>query len=191
MGNNVIPETELIYGLRNGDVKAFTAIYKLYFQRLYVYSLQFTKSEKDAEDIVQEVFVKLWTIRHTITAKHTLRTLLFIIARNFLINAYRQTINSPVFEDYIEYRNSITTHDHSPLEYDEFLNCLEQCLNELPPAQENVVRMSRFQHLSNKEISAHLNINEQSVKNHLSRGLKTIRSRLKELLTLIMLISCH
>lgn len=53
-------EALLIRRLKNGDVDAFASIYKLYFQRLYVYCRQFTKSAYDAEDIVQEVFAKLW-----------------------------------------------------------------------------------------------------------------------------------
>lgn len=53
-------EALLLHRLKNGDVDAFALVYKLYFQRLYVYCRQFTKSAYDAEDIVQEVFAKLW-----------------------------------------------------------------------------------------------------------------------------------
>ena len=182
-------EESLIRRLRQGDVEAFDAVYRLYFQRLYVYSLQFTKSARDAEDIVQEVFAKLWSCRGFIAAESSLRGLLFTIARNFLISAYRRNINAPVYEDYLDYCNSIGREDVSAMEYAEFASKVEKLIDELPPAQSRVVRMSKLEQLSNKEIASRLGIQEQSVKNHLSQGLGYIRSRLRKLL-LIIIVAC-
>lgn len=178
-------EALLIRRLKNGDVDAFASIYKLYFQRLYVYCRQFTKSAYDAEDIVQEVFAKLWGNRDSIIADSTLRGLLFTIARNNLISAYRRNINSPVYEDYLDYCNSIGREDTSAIEYTEFASRVEHIIDRLPPAQARVVRMSKLEHMSNKEIAIRLGINEQSVKNHLSKGLKYVRYHISRMLIVI------
>ena len=181
-------EPELIHGLRHGDVAAFTAIYRLYFRRLYVYCLQFTKSANDAEDIVQEVFTKLWTNRDSISSDDSVRALLFVMARNSLISAYRKTINAPAYADYIDYCNTIGHEDVSRLEYEEFVAKVKLCIGTLPNAQRQVVSMSKLDQLTNKEIADKLGINEQSVKNHLSLGLKTVRAQLSKLITLLLLI---
>ncbi len=181
-------EARLIRRLKSGDVEAFASVYKLYFQRLYVYCRQFTKSAYDAEDIVQEVFTKIWSNRDSIIAESTLRGLLFTIARNYLISAYRRNINAPVYEDYLDYCNSIGREDTSAIEYAEFASRVEYIIDSLPPAQARVVRMSKLEHLSNKEISISLGINEQSVKNHLSKGMKYVRSHLSRLLIVILAV---
>ena len=95
-------EAGLIRQIKKGNILAFNVLYKLYFNQIYSYSLQFTKSKHDAEDIVQEVFTQLWVNREKITAEDSVKALLFVIARNFLVRSYRKNINSPFFEDYME-----------------------------------------------------------------------------------------
>ena len=83
----------------------------MYSKRLYAYSLQFTKSPEESEEIVQEVFIKLWSNRIKIRQDETLRTLLFIMAKLRLINAYRQKIKHPIYEEYIHHKDSLSTED--------------------------------------------------------------------------------
>lgn len=187
MNSDDLIEAPLIRGLKRGSVDAFTAIYNLYFQRMYVYCLQFTKSRSDAEDIVQEVFAQLWSNRDKITSENSIRSLIYIIARNFLVKAYRQNIKLPVFEDYVAYCNSLGCQDVSSIEYEEFLRFFEQCVEGLPKAWQPVVRLSKIDNLTNKEIAQKLNLNEQSVKNYLSQGLKQIRGKLKPIIFFIVL----
>ena len=111
-------ERHLIHDLKQGSHKAFDKIYQMYSKRLYAYSLQFTKSSEESEEIVQEVFVKLWSNRINIRQDETLRSLLFIMAKHRLINAYRQKINHPIYEEYIYHIDTLSTEDtHYKLEY--------------------------------------------------------------------------
>lgn len=71
-------EPELIRELKKGSMRAFDAIYSMYFKRLYAYCFQFTKSGEDAEEIVQDVFLRLWNVRESIRQEETLRSLLFL-----------------------------------------------------------------------------------------------------------------
>ena len=84
-------EQNLIYLLKGGSIDAFDKIYQMYSKRLYSYSIQYTKSSEDAEEIVQDVFVQLWQNREKIRQSDTLQALLFIIAKHHLINAYRSS----------------------------------------------------------------------------------------------------
>lgn len=181
-------ETELIHRLKNGDVAAFTHIYHLYFKRLYLYSFQFTKSAHEAEDIVQDVFAKLWSNRRSLTAERPLQSLLFVMTKNHLISAYRKNINSPVYEDYVDYCNIAHHYDHCSIEYEEFVAHVHKVISTLPKAQQKVVIMSKLQQMTNREIARALGINEQSVKNYLSQAMKIVRDKLSHLLTILLLL---
>ena len=74
----------------------------MYAKRLFAYSLQFTKSQEESEEIVQDVFMRLWTNRAKIRQEDTLRSLLFIMTKHYLINAFRTKINQPEYEEYIQ-----------------------------------------------------------------------------------------
>ena len=150
-------ERHLIHDLKQGSHKAFDKIYQMYSKRLYAYSLQFTKSSEESEEIVQEVFVKLWSNRINIRQDETLRSLLFIMAKHRLINAYRQKINHPIYEEYIYHIDTLSTEDtHYKLEYNEFLFRFLKTIEKLPDTQQKVIRLSRFKQLSNKEIAEKL-----------------------------------
>jgi RNA polymerase sigma-70 factor (ECF subfamily) len=172
-------EIRLIQALKAGSHKAFDGIYEMYAKRLYAYSLQFTKSSEDAEEIVQDVFVKLWTNREKIKQEDTLRSLLFIMTKRHLINAFHSKINEPVYEDFVDYKNELFVSDTGQnLEYEEFVQKLEKAIQQLPSTQQKVVNLSKIDQLSNKEIAERLSLSEQTIKNQLSIALKELRKTL-------------
>lgn len=183
-------ERRLIRDLKRGDAMAYAAIYHRYFQPLYTYSRQFTKSAHDAEDLVQDVFAKLWQSRENIRHEDSIKGLLFTVARNNLISTFRRMASAPALEDYMDHVNTLGREDASAIEYKEFVEQLERAIDTLPPAQQRVFRMSRLEYLSNNEIADRLGINEQSVKNSLSQALKQLRAHLKYLLIAVLLFLC-
>lgn len=182
-------EHYLIQELKRGSHKAFDQIYQMYAKRLYAYSLQFTKSPEESEEIVQEVFVKLWYNRLKIKQDETLRSLLFIMVKHHLINAYRFKINHPVYEDYVNCMDVLSTEDpHYKLEYNEFVLRFQKIMKTLPATQQKVIHLSRIKQLSNKEIAEELSLSEQTVKNQLSLGLKALKEKLTKIILLLMLL---
>ncbi len=185
-------EEELIRRLKRGDYNAFCRIYDLYAKCLYAYSLQYIKQAEDAEEIVQDVFVNLWNRRDTIRQEQTLRALLFIMAKHLLINAYRAQVNQPVYEDYLNYQDRLSVEDtRYRMEYSDFLKKFDSALATLVPTQQKVVRLSRLQQWSNKEIAQHLQLSEQTVKNQLSLGMKKLREVFDKLLCLPVFMLIH
>lgn len=181
-------EQVLILLLKKGSSDAFDKIYQMYSKRLYAYSIQFTKSSEEAEEIVQDVFVNLWKNKENIRQNDTLESFLFIMAKHLLINAYRSMINHPVYEEYIYHLDKLSINNtYQNIEYDEFVRKLEREISKLPPTQQKVIRLSRLQELSNKEVAERLSLSEQTVKNQLSLGLKTLRENLDKILIIIIL----
>lgn len=139
----------------------------------------FTKSHEEAKEVVQDVFIKLWMSRTKIRQEETLRSLLFIIAKNYLINSYRSKINSPVYEEYIMHKETMIVNDTEyQVEYHDFLNKFNKAMEYLPPTQRKIVTLSKIYQFSNKEIVEKLSLSKQTVKNQLSLGLKTLREKL-------------
>ena len=177
----------LIADLKKGSKEAFDEIYRLYAGRLLAYCTQYTKCREDAEEIVQDVFVALWNSRQTIRQEETLRSLLFTISKHRVINAYRSTLNFPVYEDYVDYQNELPAgEDYHRLEYEQYVRIVKDAIRRLPSTQQRVITLSRFSQLSNKEIAEHLSLSEQTVKNQLSIGLKTLRELLAKVLVLFV-----
>lgn len=182
-------EPQLILSLKNGSYKAFERIYQMYAKRLFAYSLQFTKSQEESEEIVQDVFMRLWTNRTKIRQEDTLRSLLFIMTKHYLINAFRTKINQPEYEEYIQYKNEYTVDDAShQLEYQEFVAKFRAVLKTLPETQQKVITLSKIEQYSNKEIADKLSLSEQTVKNQLSLGLKSLKEKLGSLGIYLMLL---
>lgn len=181
-------EPQLIEALKRGDTKAFGSIYAMYAKRLYGYCLSLTKSPEDTEEIVQDVFVRLWNGRGSIRQEDTLRSLLFIMAKRQVLNALRSRVAHPAYEEYVNYlATAATASDTShKVEYHDFLARFRHALATLSATQQSVVRLSKIEQKTNRDIAAELGLSEQTVKNQLSLGLKTLRALLRIALLLML-----
>lgn len=173
-------ESELIAQLKRGSVSAFDELYKHYSARLLGFCIQYVKCKEDAEEIVQDTFIWLWNYRSSIRQDTTIKNILFLRAKHYLINAYRARVNSPLFEDYTLFLESFVSNDASVLEFDEFVARVNSIVDKMSATQATAFRMSRFEQLKNKEIAVRLNLSEQTVKNALSSVLKHLRSKLSD-----------
>lgn len=174
-------EHTLITNLIGGSYNAFEDIYNLYVKRLYSFVYSYLHSRQATEDVVQDIFIKLWQNRQMIRQTSSLKALLFTTGRNIIISAYRKKVNMPAFEDYMAYANSVDATNGSTygLEYEEFYEQVTHAMSRLPMRQQQIIKMSRLDRLRNKEIAERLGLSEQTVKNQLSLGLKAIKAALK------------
>ena len=124
-------ETEIhsntIEKLKRGSYEAFDTLYDMYADSLYGFALLHTKSSVQAEDIVQETFLKLWNMRASLSVEGSFKSMLFTIAKNHVIDVFRQQINRPDFEDYIRFCEDEHLLDNTSVEkiyYDDFIDKL-------------------------------------------------------------------
>lgn len=173
-------EPTLIKHLKQGDIRAFDTIYQLYASKLLGFCMRYVKSREDAEEIVQDTFVALWNSRESIKSD-SLKALIFAIARNRLVNAYKSRINSPVYEDYVSDEAYSVGVDGTPaIEYDEFEKSVYGIMDSLPPTQSRVLRLSRIDGLSHKEISEKTGLSLQTVKNAVTEGMRKLKDELSK-----------
>ena len=181
---------KLISGLKEGSQDCFKLIYDLYVTRIYSFVYGLIKSKEDAMDIVQEVFERLWINREKISDEKSLESFLMVIGKNLFVSAYRKRLSSQKYEDYVEYldeQQASETAD-SAMEYDEFRKSLDTAIGSLPSRQRQIVWFSKYKGMKNSEIAGTLNLSEQTVKNQLSLGLKTLRESLGKALFLFFIL---
>ena len=172
----------------DGDVNALEKLYKQVFHSLVHYAASITGQAHLAEEIVQDVLLKLWQNRSIIVVQGSFRSYLFQAVHNHALNALRQqktlrqSVNRPGTEElwkFIAEYYDLDDHLMDKIYADETEEIIERAVNELPDQCLRVFRMSRFESLKNEEIARILSMSENTVKTHIYRALQKISEVLK------------
>ncbi|MFO8148410.1 MAG: RNA polymerase sigma-70 factor, partial [Gillisia sp.] len=161
--------TELVKLLKKGDMKAFDIIYKKYSRRLYGFVFRYLKQEADTEEIVQEVFIKIWKSREKIDIYSSFESFLFTIAYNATMSLLRKRVSETRSREYLKSLQQIDTADHviDEIQFKELNHKVQSLLEQLTPRQKEIYQLSREEGLTHEEIAQKLNISKSTVNNHL------------------------
>lgn len=180
-------EKEAIAKIKYGDKEAFTFLYERYWPKVYNFTNLYVLSSDAAEEIVQEVFIKLWENRESIDEQKNFDGYLFIVTRNLIFNHSRQDFNRTFYQDTlfdaIEEPHSV----EEELETADLREYIYSLIGMLPPRQKEVFKLSREEHLTYGEIAQKLQISEKTVERHMGEALKFLRKNL-QLYTLFLLL---
>lgn len=166
--------------LQNDDRVAFYIIYERYSKRLYGFVLRYIKQEADAEEIVQEVFLKIWEARNRIDVFSSFESFLFTIAYNTTIGLLRKRVTE---RKYLDYLKTLQQPDESPggdqeVHFRELNENVHILLNRLTPRQKEIFLLSREEGLSHEEIAGKLQISVNTVKKHMVNTLAFLKSHI-------------
>jgi len=159
---------------------AFYHIYERYCKRLYGFVLRYIKQEQNAEEIVQEVFIKIWKARDKIDVYSSFESFIFTIAYNSTISMFRKKTKE---KKYMEHLRSLQQVEKAPnltdeIYFNELNDQVQTLLNELTPRQKEIFQLSREKGLSHEEIAKKLNITVNTVKKHMVNTLSFLKSHL-------------
>lgn len=185
---------ELFDQVRAGDQKAFELLFSIYFARLNDFAKNVVKDEIISQDIVQEVFVKVWEERAKIETLN-MEAYFFRLVRNRCIDYIKhlKVINNRIQEirvlsKYEElYRIDFIGNEPYVLIEQELKNRIEITIRSLPERCREVFLLSRIEGLKNKEIAEKLDINIKNVERHLSRALQSFRKNFNEELPIALI----
>ena len=178
-------ERELILLLKQSSKDAFTALYKQYWKQVYNFSRLYLTSADAAEEVVQEVFIKIWETREFLREDDHFKGLLFIITRNLIFNRYRKNVN----EEF--YKVTVLAALEEPYDVEEEIDAhnlkeyIDRLIDELPPRRREIFNLSRKGQKSYKEIALLLDISEKTVENQISEALKYLKKNITLLLLFI------
>jgi RNA polymerase sigma-70 factor (ECF subfamily) len=170
-------ESELIKQVISGSERAFSKLFDGYYKALGDYVYRLTESLEITEEIVQDVFIKIWTKKEALSGIESFSNYLFIISRNQTYNFLRKKANEKVRQlewekDFEE--NSILNDDDKSGEF--YRSLLEKAIEKLPPQQKKVYLLSRNERLKYEEIAQKLNISPETVKKHMKSAIKFLKS---------------
>ena len=170
-------EPQLVHNLSKGNLLAFNTLYKEYSGRLYRFALGYLKSEEEAEELVQEVFTKIWEKRSDLKEELSFKSFLFTIAFNIIRKHFRTKVYlSEYFKNGI--RDDIDMQTSQKITYDSLYQYISELVNQLPNRRKEIFIKSRFEGHSVKEIADELQISHKTVENQLTDALKFIRTNL-------------
>ncbi|MBO9728559.1 MAG: RNA polymerase sigma-70 factor [Chitinophaga sp.] len=177
-----LSDKDLLQQCNEGDNTAFNELFRRYFNKLYQYTLSFTKDALVAEELVMDVMLNLWLRKGDITLTDSLGPYLFRAMKNTLINYWRKKIiptTSLKVTEEIDFADSRSA-DHSILTT-ELDNLYSQHLQALSPQRKKVFELSRHEDLTYPEIASQLNLSVKTVEHHMSASLVFLRKKLKPL----------
>ncbi len=181
-------EIKLVSRLRNGNVDAFDRLFGIYSSKLYRFAFSLLKNKEDAEEIVQQVFLKVWEKRSNIDTTKSFKSYLFTISYNLIMDELRIRLRQKEYLKYLEnFFDPDSLKSDQKAEYNILKSQIDQIIEELPERRKLIYKLSREKGLSHKEISEQLNISVKTVENQINLTLNIIKKHLGKNLLLVLL----
>lgn len=184
-------EKALLMRIAQGDEEAFSHVFHQYRNKIYSIAFDLTDSTRISEEIVQDVFLKIWLKRASLCEVRSFRAYLFTIARNLVFTALRKSIRrermeSPGLQDapdfYYSSEDQVLDKEYNAL--------LKHAVNRLPAQQQQVYILMKEQGYKRDQVAVLLHLSPETIKTHLAQAMKSIRAyclaHLEALLWLIL-----
>jgi RNA polymerase sigma-70 factor (family 1) len=165
----------------HGDKQAFRQVFDLYRNKLYFFVLHIVNNEAASEELVQDIFLRLWISRQALGGISNADSYLFVIAKNRSLDYIQQAAKERRMKDVLTQTMALgenTTEED--IDLNESRRLIEAAISKLPQQQARVFRLSKEQGLKRFEIAEALNISENTVKNHLGEAIRFIKKYLHE-----------
>jgi len=171
MSDTTTTDEKLIEAIGRGDYVSYNKLFERYYARLcqYVYSLLMDKS--DAEDVVQELFLKIWKNREKIEIIENVSGYLYRMAKHLALNQLRSKV---YFNNLSESKDQLS-YEENRVEIEEFRIAVYDCIDRLPDRSREVLLLHRIKGLKQKEISEKLQISVKTIKNQIWSSLQKLK----------------
>ncbi|WP_181305449.1 RNA polymerase sigma-70 factor [Rufibacter sp. XAAS-G3-1] len=187
MGTPILTQDQELHHLLKTDEKLFMeTLFKQYYALLCRTAVRFTKDTEAAEDLVQEVFCKIWQNREVLEVNTSYKAYLIRSVTNQALNYLEKQKRLVLAEDTSPFEASLSANTTMELlAGTEMESRIQQALNDLPPQCRLIFEMSRFEELTYKEIAETLQLSPKTVENQMGKALRMLRERL-----LFLFITC-
>ena len=173
-------ENTLYHQIKQGDAEAMKSLFHLHYKPLCTYVVQFTKSMPEAEDIVQGIFVRLWSNRETLTIVTSTKAYLYRSAHNAYIDTYRKSKKEILLLDRLKYEALSNQLEEDDTLLQQRLAKTKLLISVLPERCKEVLLLSKKEGYKNREIAKKLEISIKTVEAHLAVAIKKIQDSFKD-----------
>ncbi len=179
----------LLKEVAKGDVMAFKLIYEHYQHQLYGFLFNLTKSPVYSEDLLQDIFMKIWEERSRLTEIRDFKAYLFTMVKYRALNSLKRISVETLLKQSLSAKPGRDENSTEAIVYyNELKRKIDLLIRQLPPQQRKVYKMSREEGLKQEEISSRLNISVGTVKKHLALSLNYIKD---SLCIVVFSVFCH
>lgn len=178
---------ELIKQLKNGEEAAFKQFFSSHYSQLVVFANRYTADQDVSEELVQDVFYRLWKDLKNLDIKSNIRSYVYGATRNACLNHLK---HQKVVLKHAEYLQSRPYQyaENKEIEYDELYDKVQESIQSLPEKCREVFLLSRHEGLSYKEIAVQLQISIKTVENQMGKALRVLKGALKEYMHLFLIL---
>ncbi|BDU27061.1 MULTISPECIES: RNA polymerase sigma-70 factor [unclassified Flavobacterium] len=184
--NSNIDEKKLLLELSQGSELAFTNVYNQYKNTVYSTAFRITKSKILSEEAVQDIFLKIWQNRETLSEIDHFENYLYIISRNHLFNSIKKIAREATLASEINLKETGFIDTDTSIKDEQYNIILNQIVEQLPPQQQKVYKMAKLDGLSHQKIGESLGISTETVKKHMAQALKFIRLKISPYMNMFM-----
>lgn len=175
--------------LAQGNASAFARVFHHYRGRIFYTALKFLKSRELAEEVVQEVFLKVWIKRGDMVKVINFEGYLFTMARNLIFDGIKAIAQEASAKKELAHNPRHVNGTDDLVSETQYEALLHKAVNELPPQQKQIFRLARVEGLSHQAIATQLQISRLTVKTHMAKALQTIRQSIHHHITTFVLLS--
>ncbi len=187
-----ITEKDLIIRLKDGDQTAFELLFHFYYPGLVIYASQFTADRCEAEEIVQNFFVRFWQKHNQILHGDSLKNYFFLSVKNSSLNYLKhKKIEERYLKELSDLSDQHLVYDPDLYVATELQEKIKNSINLLPEKCREIFVMSRIHGLKNDDIANELNLSKRTVETQISNALKVLRVELKDYVGLLIFLGIH
>ncbi|OMQ07801.1 RNA polymerase sigma factor [[Flexibacter] sp. ATCC 35103] len=184
--NSNSDQSKLLYELSQGSELAFTKLYNQYKNIVFSTALKITKSRILAEEVVQDVFLKIWQNHENLAEITNIENYLFIISRNHIFDMIKKIARDSSLSVQTNYKNTSANDTDEAIKDDQYNVILNQIVDQLPPQQQKIYKMAKWDGLSHQKIGEDLGISTETVKKHMAQALKFVRLKISPYMNMFM-----
>ncbi|WP_320111242.1 RNA polymerase sigma-70 factor [Draconibacterium orientale] len=175
-------ETKLVERMKEGNQSAFQSLFELYSKPLFQFSIKYLKSKESAEDVVQEVFTKVWNNRAALKTNTSFKSYLFTIALNSIRKHFNELsrLNDAKHDLLLDVSDNKEIFDDRD-DYQRLIDKLEELIGEMPEKRRQVFIKKKLEEKSLKEIACELNITSKTVEYHITEAMKFLSKEFEKL----------
>lgn len=179
-------EARLLQLLAEGNAAAFREIYDRFQQSVFSFAFYLTKSKDLSEEIVQEVFTRIWEKREGLPEALLLLPYIKKMTQNLVLDIFRKAGREQAFQQFLYHEmTTVLTEPSDALQEKELRRIYRDAIELLPPQKKIIFTLSRDHQLSYDQIAAKLHLSPNTVRNHMTEAIRSVRTHVEKHSTVV------
>lgn len=179
-------QKKIIKQLMNGSTKSLEEIHKFYSPKIYGVCRKFYLNHEDSEEVVQDVFLKIWSTRERVNPNLSFKAFIFKIARNLILKKLQKKVMKETIDNYIDHISFSAKDVEEKLFLQDTEALIDKIIEKLPPKKQKIFLLNRNQNKYIDEIASELGLSPRTVESHIYQTRSLLKDKLN--LNFILLI---